>query len=75
MLGVLALAGCSAGKAIPLSSVPGVTAGGIFLFVPDDGGPVLLTGNVDRSFDKRLIEKHVRETLGYTNISNRITFD
>ena len=72
MLGVLVLAGCASGKTIPLSSIPGVSAGVIFLHVPDDGGPVILTGNVDRSFDKQLVEKHVRTELGYEEISNRI---
>lgn len=75
VLGVFALAGCLSGTTMALTSIQGVSAAGIFLHVPDDGGPVIITGHVDESFEKRLIEKHVRFNLGHERISNRITFD
>ena len=73
-IAVFALFGCMGNKAIPLNSVPGVSASGIFLHVPADGGQAILTGSVDDNLQRVLVEKHVRNTLGYNNISNRIRF-
>ncbi len=75
MLGVLILAGCMSGKSVPFGSVPGVTSSGFFLHVPDDGGPVVITGWVDTLLDKKLVEDYVRYELGYEQINNRLRFD
>ena len=75
MLVALALAGCLASKATPITSVPGVTNSNVFLHVPDDGSAVILSGKVNTNYERVLVEKHVRNTLGYERISNRIRFD
>jgi len=74
MLGVFILAGCVGGKVTPLISIPGVSSNGVVLHEPADGGPVILTGNVDGSFEKTLVERYVRNELGHKKVSNRINF-
>jgi len=75
MVVAVALVGCLATKATPITSVPGVTTSNVFMHVPDDGSAVILSGKVNTNYDRLLVEEYVRNTLGHERISNRIRFD
>ena len=52
-----------------------VDATGVWLFENNDGSGFILSGKVDRSFDRVVIQRYLENELGYNIISNRITFN
>ena len=69
------LIACATSKAIPLPIIPSVDATGVWLFENNDGSGFILSGKVDRSFDRVVIQRYLENELGYNIISNRITFN
>ncbi len=72
---VLTLTACANVSTKKIPPVPGTDTRNVNLFVNNDTGEVILSGQVKRELDKLNVEKSVREKYGYTNISNQITFD
>ncbi|MEM7260267.1 MAG: hypothetical protein AAF404_23085 [Pseudomonadota bacterium] len=55
--------------------IPGTDTSKVVIFVDNDTGEVILSGQVKRGIDKHNIEKHLREEHGYSNITNQLTFE
>ena len=72
----LVASGCATNyttREVPL--VPGTDTTNVSIFVNNDDGSVLLTGQVRKKIDATAIEEKVRSEYGYTNIDNRISVD
>lgn len=74
LLSVFLLFGCSARTALDVPPVLGADTTHVKLYLDNDTGTVILSGHVNRAVEKAILEKYVREELGYTDISNQLTF-
>ena len=71
---LILLGGCATdvtSREVPF--IPGSDTSNVNIFVEDDTGKIILSGQVKRGVDKANIEKYLREELGYKNISNLLT--